>query len=56
MEAGATYAVTKRGRLSAVILPVEDAEDFVLAHATEFVKMRLQARRAHRGGKSTRLD
>lgn len=56
VEGGATYLVTKRGRPSAVIMPVDEAEDYVLAHAKEFVTMRLEARRAHRAGKSTRLD
>jgi prevent-host-death family protein len=56
VEAGATYAVTKRGRLTAVIIPVDEAEDFVLAHASEFVNMRLEARRAHLAGRSSPLD
>ncbi len=56
VEEGATYLVTKRGRPSAVIMPVDEAEDYLLAHATEFVSMRLEARRAHRAGKSTRLN
>jgi prevent-host-death family protein len=56
VEGGATYLVTNRGRPSAVIMPIDEAEDFVLAHAAEFVAMRLAARRAHRVGKSTRLD
>ena len=56
VEEGATYLVTKRGHPSAVIMPVDEAGDYVLAHATEFVTMRLEARRAHRAGKATRLD
>jgi prevent-host-death family protein len=55
VEEGATYLVTKRGRPSAVIMPVDEAEDYVLAHAAEFVSMRLEARRAHRAGRSTQL-
>jgi prevent-host-death family protein len=54
VEDGATYLVTKRGRPSAVIMPVDQAEDYVVTHAAEFVKMRLEARRAHRGRKSKR--
>jgi len=56
VEGGATYLVTKRGRPSAVIMPMDEAEDYVLGHATEFVTMRLEARRAHHAGKSTQLD
>lgn len=31
VEAGVSYVVTKRGRPAAVIVPIEDAEDLVLA-------------------------
>jgi hypothetical protein len=47
--------VTKRGRPAAVIMSIEDAEDFVLAHAEEFVEMRLSGRSAHRAGRSIGL-
>jgi prevent-host-death family protein len=56
VEGGARYVVTKRGRPAAVILSMREAEDFVLAHAQEFVSMRLAGRAAHSAGRSTRLD
>jgi prevent-host-death family protein len=56
VEAGERVVVTKRGRPAAVIMSMEDAEDFVLAHAEEFVRMRLAGRRAHEKGKSTALE
>jgi prevent-host-death family protein len=55
VEAGAAFVVTKRGRPAAVLLPVEDAEDLVLANADEFVKLRREARAAHKKGRSTSL-
>ena len=48
--------VTKRGRPAAVIMSIEDAEVFVLAHADELVRMRLAARRAHARCESTPLS
>lgn len=45
VQGGARVIVTKRGRPAAVILSIEAAEDFVLAHADEFARMRSQARR-----------
>ena len=45
VEGGAAYVVTKRGRPAAVLLPVEEAEDLVLANADEYLRMRLAARR-----------
>ncbi len=56
VEAGERVVVTKRGRPAAVIMSIEEAEDFVLAHAEEFVRMRLAGRRAHGAGKSVGLD
>ena len=56
VEAGERFIVTKRGRPAAVIMSVEDAEDFVLAHAEEFVEMRLAGRKAHAAGKSVSID
>lgn len=56
VEAGERVVVTKRGRPAAVIMSIDDAEDFVLAHAEEFVRMRLRGRRAHEEGKSVSLD
>lgn len=56
VEGGERVIVTKRGRPAAVIMSIEDAEDFVLAFAEEFVEMRLAGRRAHSAGKSTALS
>jgi len=56
VQAGASYVVTKRGRPAAVLMPVEEAEDVVLANATEYVKLRRQARRDHASGRSVALD
>ena len=47
VEGGAAYVVTKRGRPAAVLLPVEEAEDLVLANADEYIRLRRQARTAH---------
>lgn len=44
VEGGSAYVVTKRGRPAAVLLPVEEAEDLVLANADEFVRQRRLAR------------
>lgn len=56
VEGGERVIVTKRGRPAAVIMSIEDAEDFVLAFAEEFVEMRMAARKAHRSGRSVGLD
>jgi prevent-host-death family protein len=56
VEAGERVIVTRRGRPAAVIMSIEDAEDFVLAHAEEFVGMRLSGRKAHQAGRSVPLD
>jgi prevent-host-death family protein len=56
VEGGERVVVTKRGRPAAVIMSIEDAEDFVLAHADEFVRMRLSGRRDHEAGRSVGLD
>ena len=52
---GRSYVITKRGRPAAVIVPVEEAEDLVLANAEEFITMRRQARDAYRRGRSKPL-
>jgi prevent-host-death family protein len=52
---GRSYVVTKRGRAAAVIMPIEEAEDLVLANAEEFVAMRRRAREAYRKGRSRQL-
>ena len=55
VESGAAYVVTKRGRPAAVLLPIDEAEDLVLANADEYVRMRRLARAAYTGGRSKRL-
>jgi len=47
VERGTAFLVTRRGRPAAVLMPVEDAEDLVLANADEFVRMRREAREAY---------
>lgn len=56
VAAGRSYVITKRGRATAVLMPIEDAEDLVLASAEEFVNMRRQARDAYRRGRTTPLQ
>jgi prevent-host-death family protein len=56
VEAGQRVVVTKRGRPTALILSMEDAEDFVLAYAEEYVEMRQRGRREYEEGKSVPLD
>ncbi len=55
VEGGASYVVTKRGRAAAVLLPVEEAEDLVLANADEYLRMRREARAAYAHGRTTSL-
>lgn len=56
VESGERVVVTKRGRPIALILSMEDAEDFVLAYAHEYVEMRERGRREYAEGKSVSLD
>ena len=56
VEAGTAYVVTKRGRPAAVLLPVEEAEDLVLANASDYVRMRKQARADHAKGRTVGLE
>jgi prevent-host-death family protein len=56
VEAGMAYVITKRGRPAAVLLPLEEAEDLVLANAEAYVRMRRAARADHAKGRSTRLE
>jgi antitoxin (DNA-binding transcriptional repressor) of toxin-antitoxin stability system len=56
VERGATYLVTKRGRLAAVLLPVGETEDFVLANADEYVRMHQLARSAYAKSRTTNLE
>ncbi len=55
VEAGAAYVITKRGRPAAVLLPVDEAEDLVLANAAEYVRLRREARAAYAKGRTTSL-
>ncbi len=55
VEGGASYVVTKRGRPAAVLLPLEEAEDLVLANADEYVRTRREARAAYAAGRTTSL-
>lgn len=56
VEAGTAYVVTKRGRPAAVLMPIEDAEDLVLANANEYVRLRREARADHSTGRTVRLE
>jgi len=56
VEGGERVIVTKRGRPAAVIMSIADAEDYVLAHAEEFLKMRLEGRRDYERGRSISID
>jgi prevent-host-death family protein len=56
VEAGQRVIVNKRGRPVAVIMSMEEAEDFVLANAEEYVRMRLDGRREHEAGETVHLD
>ena len=56
VEGGTAYVITKRGRPAAVLLPVEEAEDLVLANADEYVRMRREARAAYAKGQTTSLN
>jgi len=55
VEGGASYVVTKRGRPAAVLMPIEEAEDIVLANADEYIRMRRQARAAYARGQNVAL-
>jgi prevent-host-death family protein len=56
VEAGAAFVVTRRGRPAAVLMPVEEAEDLVLASADEYVRMRREARAAYAEGRTVSLS
>lgn len=55
VERGVAYVVTKRGRPAAVLVPIEEAEDLVMANADEFIRMRRQARSAYARGRAVSL-
>jgi prevent-host-death family protein len=56
VEGGAAYIVTKRGRPAAVLMPIEEAEDLVLAKADAFVRMRRESRAAYAEERATSLS
>lgn len=56
VAAGRSYVITKRGQATAVIMPVEEAEDLVLANAEEFISLRRRARDAYRRGRTKPLE
>jgi prevent-host-death family protein len=56
VEAGTAFVVTKRGRPAAVLMPIEDAEDVVLASANEYIQQRRDARADHAAGRTVRLE
>jgi prevent-host-death family protein len=56
VEGGTAYVITKRGRPAAVLLPVDEAEDLVLAHTGEYLRMRRRARADHAHGRTISLD
>ena len=56
VEAGAAYVITKRGRPAAVLLPIEQAEDLILANADEYVRMRRAGRASYVKGQTTKLE
>ena len=55
VEEGAAYIVTKRGRPAAVLLPIDEAEDIVLANAGELIRLRRQGRAAYKASRTTKL-
>ena len=55
VEAGAAFVVTRRGRPAAVIVPLDEAEDIVMANADEYVRMRRAARAAYSEGATVDL-
>jgi len=56
VQAGSAYVVTKRGRPAAVLLPIDEAEDLVLANADEYVRLRRLARADYANGRTDRLE
>lgn len=56
VEGGSAYVVTKRGRPAAVLLPIDEAEDLVLANANAYIRMRRDGRAAYAKGRTTRLS
>lgn len=57
-ETGAAVVVTRHGRPTALILPIEsaEAEDYVLAHAPEIVSSLREAESDLRTGQTVTMD
>ncbi len=52
-EAGEAFLVTRRGKPVAVVLPFTiEAEDLILAHASQFIRLREEGRTELRKGKT----
>jgi len=56
VESGSAYVVTRRGRPAAVLLPIDEAEDLVLANAGEYVRQRRLARADCDRGRTVKLE
>jgi antitoxin (DNA-binding transcriptional repressor) of toxin-antitoxin stability system len=56
VEGGTAFVVTKRGRPAAVLLPIDEAEDLVLANAHAYIRMRREGRAAYAKGNAVRLS
>ena len=56
VEGGSAFVVTRRGRPAAVLLPVDEAEDVVLANADEYVRQRRLARADHAQERTVSLE
>lgn len=56
-EAGEAFLVTRRGKPVAVVLPFSfDAEDLILAHAPQFIRLREKGRADRRKRKTIAWD
>ena len=56
VERGATYVITRHGNPAAVLLPIGEAEDLVLASADEFLRVRWKAWAAYSENRTIRLE
>ena len=56
VDAGERFVVSRHRRPIALLLSMSEARDFALAHAEEFVEMRLRARSDHEIGNWTIVD
>jgi prevent-host-death family protein len=56
VEAGRAFVVTKRGRPAAVLMPIDEAETFVLANSDTYARMRRVGRAADAKGRTTSLE